>query len=250
MEESLVSDRLLLKQLRRKDKQLRKLEKKLHGKGDYEMSKRTRPSSGMDDFNALTEAQGHYILSMSQNTITIANGPAGTGKTFVAVRYALEEYYASNFEDIVCVRPSIAIEDIGFLPGSVDEKYEPYFAPFTQACTEIIGKSHLSGMMSTGRVRLQPLATLGGMSFKNSFVILEEAQNMTKDQMKMFLCRIGSGCKMVISGDEDQSFVEDNGLSDVSERLRDMQSIGIVQFDEEDSVRHPLIKDILKRYRR
>jgi phosphate starvation-inducible PhoH-like protein len=201
---------------------------------------------------ALTEAQGHYLLSLQSNVITFGLGPAGTGKTFVAGAFAVEELLAKRIEKIVITRPKTTVdEDWGEMPGSLQEKYAPYLGPFWHVFTKRLGKSYLENLMKPGRERIQalPLGFMRGETFENAIVILDEAQNTTPEQMKMFLTRLGRGARLVIDGDESQKDIPGpSGLTDAVCRIRHLKSVGLVRFEKTDIVRHGLIQDIVEAY--
>ncbi|WP_051331766.1 PhoH family protein [Methylocaldum szegediense] len=213
-----------------------------------QIDKNTRP------LEALTEAQGHYILSLKSNAITFALGPAGTGKTFVAGVFAIDELLAKRIERIIITRPKTTVdEDWGEMPGTLIEKYAPYLGPFWHVFNKRLGKSHLENLMKPGRERIQalPLGFMRGETFENAIVILDEAQNTTPEQMKMFLTRLGRGARLIIDGDESQKDIQGpSGLTDAVGRIRHLKSVGVVKFEKSDIVRHDLVQDIIEAYQR
>lgn len=198
-----------------------------------------------------TEAQGHYLLSMKSNQLTFGIGPAGTGKTFVCTRLAAELLESGEIQKILVTRPAVeAGGGLGFLPGTVDEKFAPYFAPFKQVLEDYFGRSHLENLMKSGKIEIQPLEYIRGLTFDNCFVILDEAQNTTPMQMKTFLTRLGEFSTVVINGDPSQKDIPGPcGLIDAVARLDDCPRVNVCEFTEEDIVRSGLVKDILIRYR-
>lgn len=203
------------------------------------------------ELNAKTEVQGHYIVSMQGNQLTFGLGPAGTGKSYVATTFAAQQLQERRIEKIIVTRPAVeAGKGLGFLPGTIEEKFAPYFAPFQQILESHLGKSHLEYLIKRGMVEIAPLEFIRGLTFDNAFVILDEAQNTTPTQMKLFLTRLGEYSRVVVNGDIDQKDIAGvSGLEDATERLYGLPKVGIVEFTEEDSVRSGLVRDILKRYR-
>ena len=201
-------------------------------------------------FTAKTKAQKLYFNTIIEKILVFATGPAGVGKSAIAVAAAAESLYNNRIESLVLSRPAVeAGEKLGFLPGSLDEKYEEYIVPVRSILDECLGKSHVEGYLSSGRIQAVPLAFCRGRTFSNSFVILDEAQNTTPDQMKMFLTRIGEGSKMVVNGDITQKDIKGmSGLEDAIKRLDWMVEVGHVQFDRNDCVRHGIVSDILASY--
>ena len=200
---------------------------------------------------AKTEAQGHYLLAIDTNTITFGIGSAGTGKSHIALAKACEYLESKRVDRIILTRPIQDAEDnsLGTLPGDVNDKIAPYLAPAMNLLYRFLGKSKTEAYIRTGKIVGQPLATMRGHTFDNCFIILDEAQNTTPSQMKMFLSRIGKGSKMVIDGDEKQSDIKGiSGLADAVRRLQGLRQIGTVEFTREDIVRNDIIRYILERY--
>lgn len=201
---------------------------------------------------AKTEAQGHYMISMKSKQLTLGVGPAGTGKTYVCTTYAAQLLADKDVQKIIVTRPAIeAGGGLGFLPGTIEEKFAPYFAPFQQVLQEFFGKTHLEYLLKRGVIEIAPLEYIRGLTFDNAFVILDEAQNTTPTQMKLFLTRLGEYSRVVINGDTDQKDIKGlSGLEDACQRLRGLSAVGICEFTEDDVVRSGLVKDILQRYRK
>jgi phosphate starvation-inducible PhoH-like protein len=205
---------------------------------------------------AKTEAQGQLLTQIYSKDITFVTGPAGTGKTYVAAAAACDAIHAGTIDKIIVCRPMVGVgEDMGFLPGDEEEKYMPWIQPVADVFDERLGKGFHQNLMKNGRIQYKPLMMMRGSSFKDSWIILDEAQNTTPDQMKMFLTRIGENCKMIINGDALQSdlkdgrgVAQDSGLEDAVYRLRKLPAVGHVEFTMDDIVRHGLIKDILLAY--
>lgn len=199
-----------------------------------------------------TEGQYHYMEAIKNNTIILTEGPAGTGKTFVATMLAMEALKRDNGLKLILTRPIVeAGEKVGFLPGTIEEKYEPYLQPFRQTIEKYYKPGYLDYILKkkSGPIYPTPLCYMRGQTFDNSWVILDEAQNTTVTQMKLFLTRIGSGSKMIINGDTDQVDIKErSGLRDAIDRLKGIPGVAVVKFDEDDVVRHDLIKFILRAY--
>jgi phosphate starvation-inducible PhoH-like protein len=200
----------------------------------------------------MTEAQGHYILSMQSKQLTFSDGPAGTGKTFCCTIFGAELLASGKIKKLIVTRPAVeAGQGLGFLPGTIEEKFAPYFAPFKHILESYFGASHLEYLIKRGIIEIAPLEYIRGLTFDDCFVILDEAQNTTPKQMKLFLTRLGKYGHAVVNGDADQQDIEgESGLQDAINRFTNMPQIGIVQFDEDDVVRSGLVKEILKRYRK
>ena len=200
---------------------------------------------------ARTRAQGMYLVSLDSKQLTFGVGPAGTGKTYVCTTYGAELLANRQIEKLIVTRPAVeAGRGLGFLPGTIEEKFEPYFAPFKQILEQFFGPSHLEYLIKRGVIEIAPLEYIRGLTFDNAFVILDEAQNTTPGQMKLFLTRLGEYSRVVVNGDIDQKDIEGlSGLEDAVNRLEGLDRVGVCTFDEDDVVRSGLVKDILKRYR-
>jgi phosphate starvation-inducible PhoH-like protein len=196
--------------------------------------------------------QKHYIKAIENYDLTFGVGPAGTGKTYLAVSAAVRELKKGKVKKLILTRPVFeAGESLGFLPGDLKEKVDPYLVPLYDALYEMLGVQTTSSLLEKGVIEIAPLAYMRGRTLENAFVILDEAQNTTKAQMKMFLTRLGFSSKMVITGDPSQTDLKHNiqsGLAHVLSILDDMQDIKVVKFDNIDVVRHPLVQHILERY--
>jgi phosphate starvation-inducible PhoH-like protein len=218
----------------------------------HEGPQNPRKKKNLKPLEAKTQAQGHYIISMESNQLTFGVGPAGTGKTYVCTRLAAEALQAGDIEKIIVTRPAVeAGGGLGFLPGTIQEKFAPYFAPFRAVLDEVFGPAAVDNMIKNGKIEIAPLEYLRGTTFKNAFVILDEAQNTTPGQMKLFLSRIGEYTTVVVNGDITQKDIEgDCGMSDAMDRLEGLDSVEIVEFDEDDIVRSGLVREIIKRYRK
>ena len=200
---------------------------------------------------ALTEAQGHYSISIQKNTITFGVGPAGTGKTYVMTNLAVDALLNKDIHKIIVTRPAQEAdgEDFGFLPGELAEKYAPYLAPIQDVLNERLSPSYVNNLIKRGYIEAIPLAFMRGRSFENCWMLLDEAQNTTPAQMKMFLTRIGSGSKMIIDGDPNQKDIRGiSGLDFAVQRLARHAEVGVVRFDRSDIVRHGIIQDIIEAF--
>jgi len=199
---------------------------------------------------AQTEAQGHYILSIQTNVCTFGVGPAGTGKTYVAAGLAAEHLRDRKIDQVIITRPAEDCdEDLGFLPGELDEKFAPYFEPVRDALEDVLGSGNLRAMIAGGRIQPIPLGHMRGKSFKNTWIILDEAQNTTPRQMKMLLTRIGHNCKVIVNGDLGQQDIAGTpGLADALSRLEGLRRTGVVRFTRADCVRSGFVGDVLDRY--
>lgn len=199
-----------------------------------------------------TVGQKKYVDLMKKNTITFGVGPAGTGKTYLAVALAVNAFKAKQVEKIILTRPAVeAGEKLGFLPGDLQEKVNPYLRPLYDALQEMLGMETYSKMMERGTIEIAPLAYMRGRTLNNAYVILDEAQNTTKEQIKMFLTRLGEGSRMVITGDLTQVDLprgHTSGLRHAIKILKDIEDIGIIKLSERDVVRHPLVQKIVKAY--
>lgn len=199
-----------------------------------------------------TVGQKKYVDLMKKKTITFGIGPAGTGKTYLAVAIAVNAYKAKQVEKIILTRPAVeAGEKLGFLPGDLQEKVNPYLRPLYDALQEMLGVDTFAKMMERGTIEIAPLAYMRGRTLSNAYVILDEAQNTTKEQIKMFLTRLGENSKMVITGDLTQIDLPSghtSGLKHAVKILKDINDIGIIRLSEKDVVRHPLVQQIVKAY--
>ncbi len=200
---------------------------------------------------AKTKGQQNYVNVINQNTITFGIGPAGVGKTYLAMAKAITEFKNGNVNRIILTRPAIeAGENLGFLPGDLQQKVDPYLRPLYDALHEIMGSETFLKNMEKGLIEVAPLAYMRGRTLDNSFIVLDEAQNTTKEQMKMFLTRIGYGSKAIITGDLTQTDlkIKESGLKEAIFILNKVEDIGIVKLTNKDVVRHPLVQSIIKAY--
>ena len=198
---------------------------------------------GLEPYN---ENQRLYINALNTSDQVIVCGYSGTGKTYIAATYAANAYISKQVERIILTRPNVSVgKDLGYFPGDINEKFAPWAAPVLDVLEEQLGKGVLETGIKNGNIILSPLSTMRGRSFKNSFVILDEAQNTTVAEMKMFLTRIGKGTKVVINGDIRQSDIkETSGLSKIiTIAKKHMMDIPIIEFNVDDIVRSDICKD-------
>lgn len=201
-----------------------------------------------------TVGQKEYVSAVKKNTVTFGVGPAGTGKTYLAVCLAVAAYKSKQVEKIILTRPAVeAGEKLGFLPGDLQTKVDPYLRPLYDALQEMFGLETYAKLMEKGAIEVAPLAYMRGRTLSNAFVILDEAQNATREQMKMFLTRLGEGSKMVVTGDLTQTDLPDgktSGLKQAVSLLKGVEEIAVCTLTEKDVVRHPLVMRIVRAYER
>ena len=201
-----------------------------------------------------TLGQKKYVESIRTNTVTLGIGPAGTGKTYLAVAMAVQAFKAREINRIILTRPAVeAGEKLGFLPGDLQNKVDPYLRPLYDALFDMLGAETFQKYQEKGNIEVAPLAYMRGRTLDDSFIILDEAQNTTPEQMKMFLTRLGFNSKAVITGDITQIDLPDSkksGLIEAQRVLREVEDIAIVTFTEKDVVRHKIVQDIIKAYER
>jgi len=200
-----------------------------------------------------TVNQKLYVDAIRANTITFGIGPAGTGKTYLATAMAVSAFFSKQVGRIILTRPTVeAGESLGFLPGTVSEKVDPYFRPLFDALYDMMDGEKLATLIEKGEIEVAPLAFMRGRTLNDSFIILDEAQNTSPEQMKMFLTRLGFGAKMVVTGDVTQIDLphsRTSGLVTVPEVLEEIEDIAITQFDGHDVVRHKLVQRIVNAYK-
>ena len=201
---------------------------------------------------ARSEKQSEYIKALKENDIIMSLGPAGTGKSFLAVSVAITLLVEKKIDRVILSRPAVeAGEKLGFLPGDMKEKVDPYLRPLYDALYELFGADKIDKKIETGEIEIAPLAFMRGRTLKNCFAILDEAQNATETQIKMFLTRIGENSKLVVNGDPSQVDLinkKDSGLIKSKNILKDIEEIKIIKFDHNDVVRHPLVTKIIRAY--
>ena len=203
---------------------------------------------------AKTLGQKTYVDAIAKNTITLGIGPAGTGKTYLAVARAVSAFRAGQMNRIILTRPAVeAGERLGFLPGDLQSKVDPYLRPLYDALFEMLGTETYAKYLEKGNIEVAPLAYMRGRTLDDSFIILDEAQNTSREQMKMFLTRIGFGSKVVITGDVTQIDLPTDkvsGLKEAMKVLRDVEGVAICRLTKEDVVRHVMVQRIIEAYAR
>jgi phosphate starvation-inducible PhoH-like protein len=194
--------------------------------------------------------QGEYLDAITHNDIIFGIGSAGTGKTFVAASYAASELFHRRINKVILTRPNIETgRGLGFLPGTIEEKYAPYLLPFDAIFTKALGKGFYEYALKSKAIEPTPLGFLRGLTFDNCIVLVDEAQNCTREEMKMMLSRIGKNCKMIFSGDTEQADIPNSGLDDAVDRLEGIPGIEVIEFLDEDIVRSNMCKQIIMAYR-
>ena len=203
---------------------------------------------------ARSEKQSDYIKALKENDIIISLGPAGTGKSFLAVSVAVTLLMEKKIDRVILSRPAVeAGEKLGFLPGDMKEKVDPYLRPLYDALYELFGADKIDKKIESGEIEIAPLAFMRGRTLKNCFAILDEAQNATETQIKMFLTRIGENSKLVVNGDPSQIDLinkSQSGLNKSKHILKNLKEIKIIEFDHTDVVRHPLVSKIIQAYQK
>ncbi len=199
-----------------------------------------------------TVGQQKYVDAIKKNTVTFGVGPAGTGKTFLAVALAVTALKQKQISRIILTRPAVeAGEKLGFLPGDLQQKIDPYLRPLYDALNEMLGGESFNKHMEKNTIEIAPLAYMRGRTLDDAFIILDEAQNTTPEQMKMFLTRLGNNSKAIVTGDVTQvdlPFVKKSGLVEAIDILNDIDGIAIFRFSHKDVVRHPLVQKIILAY--
>ncbi|OUW57661.1 MAG: phosphate starvation-inducible protein PhoH [Candidatus Pelagibacter sp. TMED197] len=203
---------------------------------------------------ARSDKQSEYIKALKESDIVMSLGPAGTGKSFLAVSVAVTLLIEKKIERVILSRPAVeAGEKLGFLPGDMKEKVDPYLRPLYDALYELFGADKIDKKIESGEIEIAPLAFMRGRTLKNCFAILDEAQNATETQIKMFLTRIGENSKLVVNGDPSQVDLinkSQSGLIKSRDILKDLSEIKIIEFDHTDVVRHPLVSKIIRAYQK
>jgi phosphate starvation-inducible PhoH-like protein len=249
----------------------RRLEEGLElGRGEVEAAVRmvgsepAEPSAAADDevlirtdkrhISPRTPAQARYLRAMRQHDLVFGIGPAGTGKTYLAVAMGVALLRQRQVDRLILSRPAVeAGERLGFLPGDMRDKVDPYLQPLYDALQDMLPEGKLGAKLESGQIEIAPLAFMRGRTLANAFIILDEGQNTTPGQMKMFLTRLGDNARMVVTGDPSQHDLPPgarSGLADAVGKLAQLDPIGVVQFTERDIVRHPLVEQILRAYGR
>lgn len=206
--------------------------------------------SEFKEVKPLNYIQETYLNCIKTSEVVFGVGSAGTGKTYVAASYAASELFHRRIEKIILTRPNVETgRGLGFLPGTLEEKYEPYLEPFHDVFTRSLGKGFYEYAIKSKTIEPRPLGFMRGATFDNCVVLADEMQNATKTELKMMLSRIGRNCKMIISGDTDQCDISDSGLQDAVDRLEHIQGIEVVRFLDSDIVRSRMCKQIILAYK-
>ncbi len=215
-------------------------------------SEKIRLHTGKGDVSPRSKSQYEYVSAMRNYDVVLAIGPAGTGKTYLAMAAAISDLLRKRVSRIILTRPAVeAGESLGFLPGDLYEKVTPYIRPLHDALFDMLDADRVNSMMEQGLIEIAPLAYMRGRTLNDAFIILDEAQNSTCEQMKMFLTRLGRSSKVVVTGDITQIDLPSSrksGLVFISSVLKDVEGLKIVNFTEKDVVRHPLVRKILEAY--
>ena len=209
---------------------------------------REREQSYRRNVRPQSDGQKRLMAAIEQHNLTIALGPAGTGKTYLAISAAVAALEAGEVGRIVLTRPAIeAGESLGYLPGDIGDKLAPYLRPLNDALNERLGARRLKQLMADGAIEIAPIAYMRGRTLNNAFIVIDEAQNCTYGQIKMLLTRLGWHSTMVVTGDPDQSDLLEglSGLAEIARRLEPIPSIAVVRLGDRDIVRHPLVADML-----
>jgi phosphate starvation-inducible PhoH-like protein len=234
----------------------RKAAKQQNSKGNYNNVVDIKPFQKSKHVNILprNRNQETYVLSLLEPTkdIVFGIGPAGTGKTLLAVQVAVKLFKEGAIDKIIVTRPAVSVdEDLGFLPGTLEEKMAPWTRPIFDVLKEYFNAAEITGMIQEGIIEISPLAYMRGRTFKNSFILADEMQNATPNQMKMLLTRLGEGSMMAVTGDLNQADrLKDNGLIDFTKLLEtsNQSCLDVVQFDQGDIERHAAVKAVLQVY--
>lgn len=201
------------------------------------------------EVRALNYIQQSYLDAIASKSIVFGIGSAGTGKTFVAASYAAQQLYYRRIQKIIITRPSVETgRGMGFLPGELDEKYAPYLQPFESVFTHCLGAGFYQYALKSGTIDPKPIGFMRGSNFEDSIVLVDEAQNLTKTELKMLLTRIGRNCTIVLSGDPKQVDITNSGLLDAVQRLEPLNSVAVVRFLDSDIVRSEMCKQVILAY--
>lgn len=254
--ESIITLERLLGMSKEKALSASEIDEVLHhsGQGDLEKFERYSIKLKKKYIKPKSKLQCDYLQSIAKKVVNFGIGPAGTGKTYLAVAMAVQALENEDVSRLILTRPAVeAGEKLGFLPGDLSQKVDPYLRPVYDALYEMLGFDKVEKLISRHVIEVAPLAYMRGRTLNNSFVILDEAQNTTPMQMKMFLTRIGFGSRAVVTGDITQTDLPDNresGLQHCLHILRNIDAIGIIKFGSTDVVRHPLVQNIVEAYNR
>jgi phosphate starvation-inducible PhoH-like protein len=197
----------------------------------------------------LNEIQSVYLNAIKRNDIIFGIGSAGTGKTYVAASYAAAQLFYKKITKIILTRPNVETgRGMGFLPGKLEDKYAPYLQPFDSVFTKTLGIGFYQYALKNKDIDPKPIGFMRGMSFDNAVILVDEAQNLTKTELKMLLSRIGKNCKVILSGDPKQCDIIDSGLEDAVSRLSRLPGVELVRFEDDDIVRSPMCKQVILAY--
>lgn len=204
---------------------------------------------GFKEVKPLNFIQGEYLDAIKHNEIIFGIGSAGTGKTYLAASYAASELFHRRISKIILTRPNVETgRGLGFLPGDLDEKYAPYLQPFESIFSRSLGKGFYEYALKSKDIDPKPLGFMRGSSFDHALILVDEAQNLTKTEFKMLLSRIGNNCKVILSGDPNQTDIPNSGLEDAVRRLERISGVSVVRFMDEDIVRSEMCKKVILAY--
>lgn len=206
---------------------------------------------GFKDIKPLNYIQGAYLDAIRENEVIFGIGSAGTGKTFIAASYAAGELFHRRVDKIILTRPNVETgRGLGFLPGTLEEKFAPYLDPFDSVFNRALGKGFYEYSLKSKAIEPRALGFMRGASFDNAIILIDECQNMTKTEFKMILTRIGKNCKVILSGDPDQTDIgSDSGLLDAASRLEGLPGVEVVRFMDEDIVRSKMCRQVIIAYK-
>ena len=238
------------KQRQRQDRRSTEQHQGLHQSAHDTLQAPQKEKVDRTPVRAMNERQKLYIEAIKNFMVTFSTGCAGTGKTWICTALAAEMLDSDKIDKIVITRPAVeAGENLGFLPGELEEKFDPYLQPFRDVLNKRLGKSYVDYLIKSGRIEAAPLAYMRGRTFTDTFVILDEAQNTTPEQMKMFLTRIGQGCKVVVNGDTTQKDIKGaSGLQDAVNRVTWIPSVKHIHFTREHVVRSGFVQEVIESY--
>jgi len=218
---------------------------------NYSSTTKTSTKMTVQTVKPLNYIQGAYLEAIKSNDIIFGIGSAGTGKTLIAAIYAAEQLFYKKIDKIILTRPNIETgRGLGFLPGTLEEKYAPYLLPFDAIFSHALGRGFYEYALKSKTIEPTPLGFLRGTTFEDCIVLVDEAQNCTREEMKMLLSRIGRNCKMIFSGDTEQADIPNSGLDDACDRLENIKGVEVVEFLDEDIVRSEMCKQIIMAYRK
>lgn len=210
---------------------------------------RTETQPQFREVRALNYIQQSYLDLIASKQIVFGIGSAGTGKTFVAASYAAQQLFYRRIQKIIITRPSVETgRGMGFLPGELDEKYAPYLQPFESVFTHCLGLGFYNYALKAGTIQPKPIGFMRGSNFEDAIVLVDEAQNLTKTELKMLLTRIGRNCTIVLSGDPKQVDIPNSGLLDAVKRLESLPGVGVARFLDQDIVRSDMCKQVILAY--